>query len=221
MKTCWTLILLIVFFNLAKGQETSECSNRFYEDFRKVQLQESVRQISAKEAGRLRSAIIDRMDGCMTGRELPQYRLVSRSGGVYTNANLKGKVVFLNFSSANCGPCVLEIPVLNRIAASYKDNPDFVLLSVIPENEVQLDRMLAMGLTKRRIGYEVVTDARALFKTTFNFVYGYPTGLFLDREGRVVTKVVGAISRSEDEQKLEEKLRGIIEAVLANSAASK
>jgi hypothetical protein len=108
----------------------------------------------------------------------------------------------------------LEIPVLNRISLKYKDNEDFVLISILLEKEGELEKFLNNGLTKKRIAYEVVPDSKAIVKDTFKSIKGYPTNLFLDRDGRLFEKTVGAIADPKDEHKLEAKLMSIIDKEL-------
>jgi thiol-disulfide isomerase/thioredoxin len=156
------------------------------------------------------------LDSCIIGKELPDYSLVGRSGKTYTNESLKGKVVVFNFWYVNCGPCIVEIPVLNRLYLSYKNNNDLVFISILRDAEEDLEKFLEKGLTKR-IDYEVIPNSKAIMRGTFK-IHVFPTNLFVDREGKIFMKTIGGIMDSKDEQKLEAKFRSIIDKELNKSA---
>ena len=141
--------------------------------------------ITQKTADSLRVVLDEELQRCIIGKELPAYSLVGRSGKTYTNEDLKGKVVFLNFWSVNCGPCVMEIPVLNKLYLSYKDNKDVVFISILLDKEEALEKFLEKGLTKKRIAYDVVSDSKAKMKETFKLIKAILTNLFIDREGKI------------------------------------
>jgi len=195
----------------AMGQTFNDCALSYHEKYNKMNYEQGRYLITRKTADSLRAVLNEELQSCIIGKELPAYSLVGRSGKTYTNEDLKGKVVFLNFWSVNCGPCVMEIPVLNKLFLSYKDNKDVVFISILLDKEEALESFLEKGLTKRRIVYEVVPDSKALMKDTFKLIKGYPTNLFIDREGKIFMRTYGGITDPKDEDELEAKLRGIID----------
>jgi thiol-disulfide isomerase/thioredoxin len=221
MKKHVAFILLVVQSFQLNGQTFTDCANNYHDAFNKVQLQRTLKEVDDDSADRLLSAISVTMDSCIISKKIPEYSLRGLSGKIYTNEGLKGKVVLFNFWSVNCGPCVMEIPVLNKLYHSYKDNKDFVLISILLDNQGDLETFLEKGLTKRRIVYEVIPNSKAILKDTFKFIKAYPTNLFVDREGKVFMKTIGGIVDSKDEQELEAKLRSIIDNELNKSAAAR
>ncbi len=54
-------------------------------------------------------------------------------------SQFKGKTIFLNFWATWCGPCLDELPSIQRLYDKTKDNPDLVMLAVSwekPENVI-------------------------------------------------------------------------------------
>ena len=208
-------LVYISLFSMLCGPSTAQtfddCALSYHQKYNEMAFEAGRKLITKTTADSLRTMLDEELQSCIIGKELPAYSLVGRSGKTYTNEDLKGKVVVLNFWSVNCGPCIMEIPVLNKLYLSYKDNKDVVFISILLDKEEALENFLEKGLTKRRIVYEVVPDSKALMKGTFKLIKGYPTNLFIDREGKIFMRTFGGIIDPKDEDELEAKLRGIID----------
>ncbi len=71
-----------------------------------------------------------------TGDVMPEFKLESAKGIIHS-ADLKGKVVLINFFATWCPPCKKELPYIEkRIWAKHKENPDFKLL-IVGRNHTQ------------------------------------------------------------------------------------
>ena len=114
-------------------------------------------------------------------------------------SKLKGKPVVLNFWGLWCPPCRDEMADLNSVAVQFKDK--FVLLS-IPSQEpyrTSLEYLKSENLT----GFTVLTETPAGepgldSSSTVNERYqvkGYPTTVFVDKDGLVMANVLGPLSR--------------------------
>ncbi len=63
------------------------------------------------------------------GGQVPAFTFDAGNGVSKSIADLKGKVVFINFFADWCPPCRAELPhVQKEVYNIYKDNKDFVLL---------------------------------------------------------------------------------------------
>ncbi|WP_433903311.1 TlpA family protein disulfide reductase [Sphingobacterium puteale] len=65
-------------------------------------------------------------------------------GETVSVADLKGKVVFINFWATWCGPCRAEMPSINVLYDKFKDNPNVVFLIV----EIEGDKEKAAAFVK-------------------------------------------------------------------------
>ena len=54
------------------------------------------------------------------GARMPDFALSDPTGKKLTTADLKGKPVLINLWATWCGPCVLEMPMLDQLAAGGK-----------------------------------------------------------------------------------------------------
>ncbi|GAA4176767.1 hypothetical protein GCM10022218_24470 [Sphingobacterium ginsenosidimutans] len=69
---------------------------------------------------------------------------VNHLGETVQVADLKGKVVFINFWATWCGPCRAEMPSINVLYDKFKDNPNIVFLIV----EIEGDKEKAAAFVK-------------------------------------------------------------------------
>jgi len=100
-------------------------------------------------------------------------------------SELKGKVVFINFWATWCKPCVAEMPSIQSLYNSLKDE-DIVFLLVSDEDEETVRKFL----DKKQFTFPVYLrdkEVPKVFKTM-----GIPATFILDREGSVVFKHVGS-----------------------------
>ncbi len=70
------------------------------------------------------------------GKAAPDFTLKDLTGKTVKLSSLRGKVVLLNFWATWCGPCVAEMPHLEKLHREYKDR-DVVILG-IDDEEPQL-----------------------------------------------------------------------------------
>lgn len=116
-------------------------------------------------------------------------------------AGAGGRPVVVNVWASWCGPCRVEAPLLERAAAEYGEDVQF--LGVASRD----NRRDAEGFLRRfDVSYPNLLDTSGGIRK-FLSVRGLPTTYVFDGRGRLVAQVVGAV----DEQKLaanvEEALR--------------
>ena len=105
--------------------------------------------------------------------------LQAPSGAKATWQDLRGKVVVLEFWSTRCGPCVAEIPHLNRLAASL-DPAKFQLISVDDEDPNVVEKFLGK---RKMAGWAGIDTTHGVFSR-----YGVitrPTTIIVDGKGRI------------------------------------
>jgi thiol-disulfide isomerase/thioredoxin len=114
-------------------------------------------------------------------------------------ANLKGKVVLVNFWATWCDPCRGEIPSLIEFQRKYSDK-GFTLLGVAMDEDgakvvqpfVQKTKFDVNG-QKATMNYPIVIGNDSV-ADKFGGLIGYPTSVLLTRDGKVAKTILGPIS---------------------------
>jgi len=127
----------------------------------------------------------------VTQGEAPDFTLADLEGHTVTLSEHRGEVVVLNFWATWCGPCVQEIPELNRF---HQQHPDVTLLGVSVDKNVPTSRVNAIS-KKLRIGYPVVHDPKAQIAEQYG-IHTLPTTYVLDENGEIVRYHVGGLNQA-------------------------
>ena len=128
--------------------------------------------------------------GVAVGERAPDYRLVDLQSGdtVSIRERAAGKVSIVNIWATWCGPCKEEMPSMQRTFAELKDQGFQILAISIDEADASdvKEFTTELGLT-----FDILHDRsgriQQLYQTT-----GVPESFLLDRDGRIVKRVIGA-----------------------------
>jgi len=104
-----------------------------------------------------------------------------------TLKDLRGKIVVLNFWATWCGPCRREIPELNNLVESYKDNNDVVFIGITNDQEERVSNFLA----NNPFNYTIAFDIGNTY-TKYN-VTAVPTHVIIDKSGYISSRIVGSL----------------------------
>lgn len=133
------------------------------------------------------------------GQPMPDLALRSIVGREVHLRSFVGKPTVVNLWATWCPPCVREMPVFQKVQAA-RSEVHFVFI-----NQGEAERVVRQWLAQRGLvlGNMLIDESRhasAQFKQQ-----GYPTTLFFDAGGRLVSRRIGELS----EATLEERLRQI------------
>lgn len=132
----------------------------------------------------------------LVNKPAPVFSLKSLDGKTVNLADLKGKIVVVDFWATWCGPCLASFPALQKVYEKYQNNPNIVILAVNTwENETgkEREKSVAKFIKENKYTFPVLFDLedRAKgFVTQFG-VEGIPTKFILDKEGNIQFKTVG------------------------------
>ncbi|UCB55044.1 MAG: TlpA family protein disulfide reductase [Thiotrichales bacterium] len=121
----------------------------------------------------------------MTPLEIDLYQV---SGERFTRKDFTGQVTVVNFWASWCGPCVEEIPALNRLRGTMKGKP-FELVSInYAETPEQINEFLNMV----KVDFPVLLDQDGSYSAQWN-VLVYPATFVIGADGKIAYGVNGAI----------------------------
>jgi thiol-disulfide isomerase/thioredoxin len=120
------------------------------------------------------------------GNPSPKFDYENQKGGKTSLASLKGKYVYIDVWATWCGPCLQEIPSLQKVEEQYQDkNIEFVSISI---NKIK-DREKWSNLVnnKQLGGIQLLADKDwdSKFITAYN-IRGIPRFILIDPSGNIV-----------------------------------
>ena len=123
-----------------------------------------------------------------SGRALPPLAGTDLNGQAWNLAELKGRPVLVNFWATWCAPCKEEMPTLQTLAELEGER--LVVLAVnVREQASRAARFVqSAGLTQ----LHVLPDPRGANARAWG-VGVFPTTVLIDRQGRAIRTVTGAV----------------------------
>ena len=117
----------------------------------------------------------------------PDFELEDLEGNKVKLSSLKGKKVILNFWATWCGFCVKEMPDLEKLQATYKDDLVVVYVNVGETKEKAQEFVDNNGLTGL-----VLLDMDSAVAGTYG-IEGFPTTFGINADGTAQNYYVGAM----------------------------
>lgn len=122
----------------------------------------------------------------VVGDTAPSFTLTADSGRTVSRGSFGGKLLVLNFWATWCPPCLDELPSLNQFQKTFADSGVVVLGVSVDQNarayQAFLQRVNPAFLTAR--------DPEARLSSQYG-TFQYPETYIIDRDGKVVEKVIG------------------------------
>jgi cytochrome c biogenesis protein CcmG/thiol:disulfide interchange protein DsbE len=128
-------------------------------------------------------------------------------GGEVRLSDLRGKAVFLNFWASWCPPCRAEARDLEAAWQELKHH-NMVFIGVALQDTDENSRAF---LEEFNVSYPNGRDESGKIAVDYG-VWGIPESFFIDPQGRITYKHVGAIRAAMVTNKLKEALNGVVSA---------
>lgn len=149
----------------------------------------------------------DRVDETVTSNSdiAPDFTMALFDGGEFSMSQHAGKPVVVNFWASWCPPCREEAKLLQRTWDVYEDE-GVVYIGVDTQDTESAARVF---LTDFGVTYPTGIDSDNAISRSYR-AFDLPTTVFIDRQGTIVKRWIGAIP--------EQQLVGWVDEIIARGA---
>jgi peroxiredoxin len=140
--------------------------------------------------------------GDVKGATAPDFTLTSVDGKQMKLSDLRGKAVLLNFWATWCGPCKVEIPWFMELEKEYAPQ-GLVIVGVSMDDDPRKD--VPKFAQEMKIDYPILIGTEAV-ADQYGGVDGLPVTFYINREGKIVKKVMGLAGHSDIEDGIKQAL---------------
>jgi thiol-disulfide isomerase/thioredoxin len=133
----------------------------------------------------------------------PDLEMAGADGGSIRLSQLKGNVILLNVWATWCGPCRLELPIVQRMYDKYSDR-NFVVLAVnVDADRKRIDPFLKRNNISLPVYYASPEDAGQMTAA------GIPSTFIIGPDRTLLDHMVGYSAQAEDRWKqiIEKRLK--------------
>jgi peroxiredoxin len=135
------------------------------------------------------------------GKEAPEFSLPAADGSPVMLSSLRGRVVLLNFWSITCGPCKLEMPMLEEVGGE-NESRGVVLLGISFD---PTDKSKAWQERNKR-SMRTLTDADFVVSDAYK-LHGIPALVLVGRDGKIRQYWEGTVSKAVLQAALDQTLK--------------
>jgi len=126
--------------------------------------------------------------GCDSREQAPQFGYTLLNGSKGSTADMRGKVLLVNFWATSCVTCVGEMPKIIATHEKFKGR-GFETLAVAMNYDPPA--YVANFAESRKLPFGVVIDNTGAIGNSFGPVQLTPTTFLIDKKGAIVKRYVG------------------------------
>jgi len=133
----------------------------------------------------------------------PAVQFTSLNGEKLTMADLRGKVVLVNFWATDCPGCVAEMPDLIKTQQKYQAAGLTTVAVAMPHDRPDY---VVSYTQKNALPFFVTLDPTGQLGKAFNNVQLTPTTFVIDKQGRILQRTVGVLDFAKLDALIEKEL---------------
>ncbi|MDQ0970990.1 peroxiredoxin [Neobacillus niacini] len=127
------------------------------------------------------------MGGLKVGAKAPDFELRTLAGDTVKLSDFRGKKVMLNFWATWCPPCKAEMPAMEEFHKETGDDVVILAVNIDPHLDVKA------FVDENGITFPIPLDAEDKVNETYQ-VLSIPTTYFIDTNGNIGNKYIGAMN---------------------------
>ncbi len=118
----------------------------------------------------------------------PEISLKTLRGEQAKLSDYRGQVVLLNFWATWCGPCREEMPSMEKLWQTYREQ-GLVILAVATDNGGE--SRIKNFARRLKLTFPILLDPNSLASDLYQ-VSGVPVSFLIDRQGRTTARILGS-----------------------------
>jgi thiol-disulfide isomerase/thioredoxin len=138
----------------------------------------------------------------LEGKPAPAFTLKTLEGATANLADYRGKAVMIDFWATWCGPCRIEMPWFPEIQKKYGPQGFTILAINMDDGGIDLVKKFAKDFG---VNYPILMGSDAV-ADAYGVTQGYPTNVFIDRDGRVIAGEIGLTGQRQLEANIQRAL---------------
>ncbi|QXP61057.1 peroxiredoxin family protein [Olleya sp. HaHaR_3_96] len=160
-------------------------TNSDYTPFFYVDAEQKLKSIVFKRNTSKNNTITTNLESeFIKGEKALDFIITDLEGNTFKLSDLKGQVVVLNFWFTTCGPCMMEMPQLNKLRSSFKTKKVKFFAITFDKKET-----VEQFLKKNKFDFTITPNANDVI-----MMYGvqnYPTTIVINKNGEIIAKEIG------------------------------
>ncbi len=135
---------------------------------------------------------LDEIKKTMIKQPAPKFTLTDLEGKKVSLADLKGKIVIIDFWATWCGPCKASFPGMQKAVNKYASDPNvkFLFVNTWERNVEDKKKNAQDFITQNKYTFHVLLDIDDKVIDSYK-VSGIPTKFIIDKNGDIRFKAVG------------------------------
>jgi thiol-disulfide isomerase/thioredoxin len=146
------------------------------------------------------------MESALVGKPAPEFELELLQGGRFKLAEMKGKVVVLDFWATWCGPCLAAMPQVDRAARAFAAHG----VQLVAVNLEEAPKPIKSMLERHKLELTVALDRDGAVAGKYQ-ANAIPQTVIIDKEGVVSRVFIGGNPH------LEEQIKEALQKLLPNA----
>lgn len=122
------------------------------------------------------------------GTEATDFVLEDLTGQKIRLSEIQDQVILINFWASWCGPCVVEMPVLQDRFEKFKT--ELIVLAVNAGEDTETAKQF---VTDNNLNFPVLLDSNGMVQKTYR-VRGLPTTFIIDKQGIIRVHHIGGLT---------------------------